>query len=547
MLKYFIFSFLFISSAYSMSFKVADEKQITLKDINSKPSGRAKNFLIWQYLKQDLTSEQVDAAYAQVTGKPYNIYSLYVKKTNNQDIKKKIDCQNKVELLDIKEYECLKTAFSTYKLLKLTSNQRKKLLPRLNSEKSKEQLCIIDEPCSIDAYKKYSPDTVLSFFSSNRIFLKENLNIYMDKEFVNYLSASWRISAFVKRVVNDDELDNLQKSLLQLDGENLNSQTNFFLALNHLKHNQKNSSINYFRLSLEKAKKRINRDKNYFWLYQVTKNKKFLNRLLASKGINIYTLYANELSDKKIKNYFTMVETGFFDSDEDITDPFKWAEIQKEIKDISNDKLFELAEDYSQDNMIPVQTLILERAYSYNIHGFVMPYDDYLKSLSNDKKAFVYALMRQESNFIPSAISSSFALGLMQLMPFLVDSLAKEFKEDVKYQDMFIPKNNIKYALKHLNWMEKSLYHPLFMAYAYNGGMGFLKRHLLSTGKFNKGLYEPYLSIELMENDQAREYGKKVLANYIMYKRILGDEISIFTLFDNLMDPKKTDRFREQG
>ena len=85
------------------------------------------------------------------------------------------------------------------------------------------------------------------------------------------------------------------------------------------------------------------------------------------------------------------------------------------------------------------------------------------------------------------------------------------------------------------------------MAYAYNGGMGYLKKHLLNTGKFSTGKYEPFLSMELMANTEAREYGKKVLANYVIYKRILGEEVSIINLFDNLTDPKKTDRFRAKG
>ena len=94
--------------------------------------------------------------------------------------------------------------------------------------------------------------------------------------------------------------------------------------------------------------------------------------------------------------------------------------------------------------------------------------------------------------------------------------------------------------------MRKSLYHPLFIAYAYNGGMGFFKKYLLKN-KFKKGEYEPFLSMEMMTNNESREYGKKVLANYVMYKKILGEEISIVHLFDTLIKPKWTDRFREQG
>ncbi|MFT7004682.1 MAG: soluble lytic murein transglycosylase, partial [Sulfurimonas sp.] len=189
----------------------------------------------------------------------------------------------------------------------------------------------------------------------------------------------------------------------------------------------------------------------------------------------------------------------------------------------------------------------LEKVYKHRMHGYIMPYNRYLKNITTDEKALVYAIMRQESKLIPSALSSSYALGLMQLMPFVTDAISKQVKNPIKnYDEMFVPKNNINYALNHLKWMKKSLYHPLFMAYAYNGGMGFLRRYL-ETNTFNSGKYEPFLSMELMSNSQSREYGKKVLANYVMYKKIMGEDVSIIHLFDTLTNPKMTDRFREQG
>jgi len=51
----------------------------------------------------------------------------------------------------------------------------------------------------------------------------------------------------------------------------------------------------------------------------------------------------------------------------------------------------------------------------------------------------------------------------------------------------------------------------------------------------------------LMSNRESREYGKRVLANYVMYKKILGEEISIVTLLETLTDQKKTDRYRSKG
>ena len=50
-----------------------------------------------------------------------------------------------------------------------------------------------------------------------------------------------------------------------------------------------------------------------------------------------------------------------------------------------------------------------------------------------------------------------------------------------------------------------------------------------------------------MSNSESREYGKRVLANYVMYKKVMGADVSIVQLFDTLTQPKKTDRFRSRG
>jgi soluble lytic murein transglycosylase len=534
----------------ALSFILASlNASITLQDIDSKPPSRAKNFMIWQFLKQDISAKEADKAYAQVKGKSKKIFNLYAKKTKKPEVKRKISCMREKDLLSIKDETCLELAFSPYKTLALSNKQREKLLNNITARDKQELLKIQNEPYTQQAYEKYDAHTILSLFvSTTRYHRRNNLNIDLDAEFINKLSTSWKISQFVKIVIHDKKLNRLKLALLNLKGENLNSKTNFYLALNHLQHSNNEQALRYFNLSLLRAKHKIDADKNYFWMYKITDNQVYLNKLLKSKDINIYTIYAHEVLDKQFDNYFSAVEVVDAESDVNIQNPFEWSNIRENIRNTSSQKkLYELSKSYMQEDMIPVQTLILEKAYKYKMHGYVMPYNKYLKNLTNDEKALVYAIMRQESKLIPSALSRSYALGLMQLMPFVTDAISKELKNPIKnYDEMFIPKNNIAYALKHLEWMKKSLYHPLFMAYAYNGGMGFLRRHL-EKGTFNSGKYEPFLSMELMANSQSREYGKKVLANYVMYKKVMGEDVSIVHLFDKLTHPKMTDRFREQG
>ncbi len=93
------------------------DASIILRDIDSKPPSRAKNFMIWQYLKQNISPEQADKAYSQISGKSNKLFRLYAKKTNNPEIKRKISCMKEKNLLSIKDDTCLELAFSPYKTL----------------------------------------------------------------------------------------------------------------------------------------------------------------------------------------------------------------------------------------------------------------------------------------------------------------------------------------------------------------------------------------------------------------------------------------------
>jgi len=534
------------------SLVVALNASISIQEIDSKPPSRAKNFMIWQYLKQNITSKEADYAYSQVLGSIPKIRKLHAKKSKTRAKLKptrKDKCRAKKNLLEIVDKECLDWAINPYKTLRMSNFERKLLSLKVDSTDMKRFLSLQSEPMNQDSFEKYSSNAVLKLFvNTTQTNRRKNLNMHLSPDFLNKLSSSKKINYFVKIVLEDKKLDKLRYSITRMSGKNLNGKSNFSLALYCLENKQYEKAMKFFNYTSQTAKRQRDKDKGTFWMYQVSKKKKYLEKLLISRSINIYTLYAHEILGKDVVNYFSAVETTTEKTKQSIRDPFEWMKIKKEIRATPKKELFELAKKYKQKEMIPVQTHILERAYGYNMHGFVMPYDEYLKDVSTDDKALVYAIMKQESVFIPAALSRSFALGLMQIMPFVTDDISKRMEKPIKsYSDMFQPEYNIKYALSHLNWQKKSLYHPLFMAYAYNGGMGFLRKHLRTTGAFSQGKYEPFLSMETMKNAESREYGKRVLSNYVMYKKILGEEVSIVRLFDTLMHPKMTDRFRKQG
>lgn len=526
---------------------VSLDANITLENITSKPTSRAKDFMIWQYLKQNISNAEAKAAYEQSTKHNRKLKRLYAKRVQDPYIIYRDKCRKKRNLFTIKDKKCFKIALSPYKTLAMTHNERKKLAKKVDSKKFVKLLKIQSEPYLSSAYKNYPSDVVLQMFINTTASHRyKNLNIHLDKKLINSLASSSKIHYFIKMIIRNKKLDKLQHSLIMLDSPKLSAYDNFRLALFHLQSNRKATALKHLQMALKKYKKREEIDKVNFWIYFITNNKKNLNVLLKSKSINIYTLFAHEKKHTKITNYFTTLPIQNIKSSVDITNPFEWDALRLKIKKTPKEKLATLALRYQSQCLLPVQSYIVEKSKSFKVHSFIMPYDKYLQDVSIDDKALIYAIMRQESQFIPCALSSSFALGLMQIMPFLTDAMSKQMKLKTTYSDMFQPETNLKYAIEHISWMRKSLYHPLYLAYAYNGGLGFLRKHI-RTGAFSSKKYEPFLSMELMNNTQSREYGKKVLANYVMYKRILGEPVSIIHLFQRLKDPTQTSRYGKQN
>ena len=520
--------------------------QITLREINSKPSSIAKDFLIWQYLQQkNISKNSAIAAYRQVKRHTKKLQKLYLKKNpNDAKLLYKIKCQKREDLYNIKDKRCLEYAFMSYKTLYMNNTQREKVKKRVKKSWQKRLIAIQSEPYSIEAYKKYDNDTVLRMFINvSQSFRHKHLDLYINKNYINTLAHSIKMAQFIDIVMRDKKLKNLQRSLYNLKPKNLDAKSNFLMALFYIKQDKKRKAIKHLKKAYKKYIKHSDKDKTLFWLYKLTKKKRVLKALLYSKNINIYTLYAREVLKKPPLNFFTYTKTNKQYNYEDIKDPFIWYKISKKLKKTPKEKLFKLYLEYQQKNMVPIQSYILEKAYDYKFHAYVMPYNQYLLDATNDEKALVYAIMRQESRFIPSAISPSYALGLMQLMPFLINEIAQKKHEKVQYKDFFHPKKNIEYARKHIQWLQKKLHHPLLIAYAYNGGIGFLKRHIKS-GAFSNKKYEPYLSMELMKNSETREYGKKVLANYIVYKTILQEDVSLINMLKKLKKQENFEYFR---
>ncbi len=153
---------------------------------------------------------------------------------------------------------------------------------------------------------------------------------------------------------------------------------------------------------------------------------------------------------------------------------------------------------------------------------YPLPYSDDIQASAtrNNLDPFlVQALMRQESYFNPMAVSSSQAMGLMQLLP----STAKGVAEWEKLQGfdtpaLFNPKTNIQLGTRYMRYLHDTFNGNSMQAVGgYNGGPG-------AMGRWSKTLpglqTDPDLFVESIPYAQSRDYIKEVFSHYWNYKQL---------------------------
>ncbi len=348
------------------------------------------------------------------------------------------------------------------------------------------------------------------------------------------------------RIILSEDLPKLRQSLMQppAEGNLISPQTHFKLGLYALSQNKPKIALLYFGQARKKFTERKDKDKANFWLYLVSKDKGYLKNLLNSYHVNMYTLAARDIMKMKYPKTITPklspARIGHFN----IQDPIHWAALKEKLFS-GRYNLQHLADEYKSDETIGPYTYIKAKASNFKESYFPMPYRNIMKNLSPKRQALLYAIARQESRFVPASVSRSFALGMMQIMPFLVEDIAMKKGEKIDLDEMFNPYKALDYANFHLDYLTTYLYHPLFVAYAYNGGIGFT-RNLITTQKyFRPGAYQPYWSMETIQNEEAKEYGKHVLTNYVIYMNKLGQPTRLLPFLESLTTPPKTDKFRQ--
>jgi len=337
--------------------------------VNQMPVSREKDYYIWRFLLQDSTDKEqaievVKGAKA-LNGK---LKKAYLKKTGHYPTLSKKPKKKATKA----QKEAWRHKVATSKKVKSSLNPMQELLKNeanmqtfIFNSASKAERKKFNHILTPNQYKKLTRSP--HFNRSIELIEKENLK---------YLKKSFLFSPSLNNALRFTTL--------------------FNLALNALQHNKQDIAIVYFGEARKKAKKRYYKDQASFWLYLLTKENIYLNSLVKSYDINIYTLLAR---DKLRLQYPSTITSKFAkkrNKHYDITDPIAWANLKEKIFDHSIDK-HKLAQDFKSRETIAHFSYIKARAYNYKKHYYPMPYRDVMHHLSKERQALIYAIARQES------------------------------------------------------------------------------------------------------------------------------------------------------
>lgn len=131
-------------------------------------------------------------------------------------------------------------------------------------------------------------------------------------------------------------------------------------------------------------------------------------------------------------------------------------------------------------------------------------------------QALLFAVMRQESGFNPSATSGAGAVGLMQLMPGTAKAIGAPTSARLKD-----PLTSLAFGQKYIQRLleDPAVKGDLFMmAAAYNAGPGNLAKWKKRIG----GSDDPLLFIESLPSRETRNFVERVIGAYWVYQARLG-------------------------
>lgn len=160
-----------------------------------------------------------------------------------------------------------------------------------------------------------------------------------------------------------------------------------------------------------------------------------------------------------------------------------------------------------------IQDIILKKIYPTKYSEYVCKYSEEYKV----DPLLIYAIIKAESNFNPNVVSSSNAIGLMQLMDSTAEELATKLNVTfMKKSSLYNPELNIQLGTKYFaTLLEEYNQNKLLALTAYNAGKGNVKKWI------EQGTIQADGSdIENIPFKETNNYVRKIVRDYRIYQEL---------------------------
>ena len=329
-----------------------------------------------------------------------------------------------------------------------------------------------------------------------------------------------------------------------VDGEWLAGRLAYFYL------NQPKLAIEHFNNILKNAKFSVSKAKGAYWSGMVARKMKDLRLsegYFSQATIHPDTFYGQlAITNRNQDQYITLPNEPVV-KEQDLA----WFEndpLIKAAKLLTQNKQYGLAEKFMkasiQNNTNPARILLVVRmGYNINIprlsvtsgkeaarNGLflakhIYPTLKFSPKPDQIEKAFMLSIIRQESAFDHTAMSSASAMGLMQIIYPTAKDIGRELNLRFKERDLLNdPKLNLTFGCHHLSTLvDKYDGSYILAAAAYNAGPGNANKWIIKYGDPRKlKTVEQVVSwIEKLPFYETRGYIHNVLANIQIYRGIL--------------------------
>lgn len=161
------------------------------------------------------------------------------------------------------------------------------------------------------------------------------------------------------------------------------------------------------------------------------------------------------------------------------------------------------------------ENIILKNIYPTEYSEYIYKYSEQYQV----DPLLMFSLIKAESNFKKDCISSSNAIGLMQLMDSTAEEVAKNIEMEYNSNTtLYNPEENIKLGIKYFSELMKYYNQNYILALAaYNAGIGNVSNWI------DKGIIkEDGSDVENIPFKETNNYVRKIVSNYKIYKKILN-------------------------